>query len=108
MAMPTDRYGADRQPPGLRNIEGRMRTLPNVEHVGIINNILLNPLNESDRSINVDGFQPPKGERGFAIEYSTADSGFFEAAGIPLVSGRVFNSSDLPTTSPVALINEAM
>jgi predicted permease len=108
MAMPTDPYGADRQPPGLRNIEGRMRTLPNVEHVGIINNILLNPLSESDRSINVDGFQPPKGERGFAIEYSTADSGFFEAAGIPLVSGRVFNSSDLPTTSPVALINEAM
>jgi predicted permease len=108
MAMPTDRYGADRQQPALRDIERRMRALPNVENVGITNNILLNPLNESDRAINVDGFQPPKGERGFPVEYSTADSGFFDAAGIPLLSGRIFNSGDLPTTSPVAVIDDAM
>jgi predicted permease len=108
MAMPTDRYGADRQPPALRDMERRVRELPNIENVGIIDNILLNPLSESDRAVNVDGFQPPKGERGFHIEYAVADSGFFDAAGIRLVSGRLFNSGELPTTSRVALINEAM
>jgi predicted permease len=108
MAMPNDRYGATRQPEGLRGIERRTRALPEVENVGITNNLLLNQLNESDRAVNVDGFTPPKGERGFRIEYATADSGFFDAAGIALVSGRVFNSSDLPGTSPVAVIDEVM
>jgi putative ABC transport system permease protein len=108
MAMPGDRYGADRQPAGLREIERRVRAIPNVEHVGIVNNIMLNPLNESDRPVNVDGFQPPKGEQGFATEYSIADSGFFNAAGIQVVSGRSFDSGDLPATPRVAMINEAM
>jgi predicted permease len=108
MAMPTDRYGLDRQPQGLREIEQRMRALPNVENVGIIENVLLNALNESDQAINVDGFTPPKGESGFSVQYTPTDSGFFDAAGIRLLSGRVFNSSDLPTTPRVAVINEAM
>ena len=108
MAMPTDRYGPTRQPEALRGIEQRMRGLPEVENVGITNNVLLNQLNESDRAVNVDGFTPPKGERGFRIEYTTADSGFFDAASIGLVSGRLFNSSDLPGTPPVTVINEVM
>ena len=108
MALPTDRYGPTRQPEGLRGIERRMRSLPEVLSVGITNNLLLNQLNESDRAVNVDGFTPPKGERGFRTEYTTADSGFFDAAGVTLVSGRLFNSSDLPGTQPVAVIDEAM
>jgi predicted permease len=108
MAMPSDRYGTERQPDGLRRIETAMRSLPDVQSVGITNNILLNPLNESDRAVNVDGFVPPKGERGFRTEYATADSGFFDAAGIPLLSGRVFNAADLPTSDRVAIVDEAM
>lgn len=108
MAMPSDRYGVERRPQAVAEIERRMRALPAVDGVGIINNILLNPLNESDLSVNVAGVQPPPGERGFPIEYSNADSGFFDAAGIGLVSGRLFNSGDLPSTSRVAIVNEVM
>lgn len=108
MAMPSDRYGVERRPQAVAEIERRMRALPAVDGVGIINNILLNPLNESDLSVNVAGVQPPPGERGFPIEYSNADSGFFDAAGIGLVSGRLFNFGDLPSTSRVAIVNEVM
>jgi predicted permease len=108
MALPTDRYDSTRRQPAIAQIEERMRGLSGVEHVGVINNILLNPLSENDRTINVDGFQPPKGEPGFAIQNTVADSGFFDAAGIQLVRGRLFNSADRRGTTRVAVINEAL
>ncbi|HEY5062724.1 MAG TPA: FtsX-like permease family protein, partial [Gemmatimonadaceae bacterium] len=82
--------------------------LPGVASVGVIENILLNPLSQNSEGINVDGFQPPKGETSFDIDYTTADSGFFDAAGIRLLSGRLFNASDTPTAQRVAVINEVM
>lgn len=108
MAMPTDRYDAAHRPQALAELVRRARELPDVEAVGIVNNILLNPLNESDVAVNVEGFTPPKGERGFVIETTSADSGFFDAVGIKLSSGRLFNATDLPNTPRVAVINEAM
>ena len=108
MAMPVDRYDTTRRPQAVAELVRRARALPDVESVGVINNLLLNPLNESDVSVNVEGFTPPKGERGFTVETTPADSGFFDAVGIKLVSGRLFGASDLPNTPRVAVINEVM
>jgi putative ABC transport system permease protein len=65
-------------------------------------------LGNNSRTVNVDGFQPPKGTTGFDIDATSADSGFFDAAGLKLVSGRVFNSSDTPDREKVAIVNQAM
>jgi predicted permease len=108
MAVPPDRYDSVRRVQTVDEIERRVRASAGVSHVGITGNILLNPLNESDRAINVDGFAPPKGERGHAIMFATADSGYFDAIGLKLVSGRVFTSSDRPGMPRVAVINEAL
>lgn len=38
----------------------------------------------------------------------TSSAGYFRAMGMPLVAGREFNAQDLPNTTSVAIINEAM
>jgi predicted permease len=108
MAMPTDRYDSVRRLQTVDEIERRLRATAGIAHVGITGNILLNPLNESDRAINVDGYAPPQGERGHAIMFATADSGYFDAIGLELVSGRVFTSTDRPGMPRVAVINQAL
>src|SRR4029079_490989 len=81
IAVPNDRYDSVRRAQVVDEIERRVRANAGVLHAGITGNILLNPLNESDRAINVDGYAPPKGERGHATQFATADSGYFAAAG---------------------------
>lgn len=108
MATPNDRYDTTRRAQTIAEIERRVLASSGARHVGITGNILLNPLNESDRAINVDGYAPPKGEQGHAIQFATADSGYFDAAGLTLVSGRVFSSADRAGTPRVVVINEAL
>jgi hypothetical protein len=57
--------------------------------------------------VNVDGFEPPEGRDGFRIDRSEADAGFFEAAGIRILSGRNFADSDDEDAPRVAIVNEA-
>ena len=73
-----------------------LRARDDVSNVGVIEFMLLNALGNNSRTVNVDGFQPPKGTTGFDIDATSADSGFFDAGGLTLVSGRLFNSADVP------------
>jgi predicted permease len=108
MALPGDRYPAERRQQAVADIERRMRGLDDVTGVGVIEFMLLNALGNNSKTVNVDGFQPPKGTTGFDIDATTADSGFFDAAGLTLVRGRVFNSSDVPGRDRVAIVNQVM
>jgi predicted permease len=108
MALPRDRYPAERRVQAIEEIERRMRALDDVTGVGAIDNMLVNALGDNSRIINVDGFQPPKGTTGFEIDATAADSGFFDAAGLTLVAGRLFNSSDVPGRQLVAIVNQVM
>ncbi|MGH7620495.1 MAG: ABC transporter permease, partial [Gemmatimonadaceae bacterium] len=108
MALPVDRYAADRRVQAVADIERRVRGQDDVSGVGVIEFMLLNALGNNSRTINVDGFQPPKGTTGFEIDATSADSGFFDAAGVTLTRGRLFNSSDTPDRERVVLINETM
>jgi putative ABC transport system permease protein len=108
MALPTDRYPAARREQAVADIERRMRALDDVTGVGSVEFMMLNALGNNSRIVNVDGFQPPKGTTGFDIDATTADSGFFDAAGLKLLQGRTFNSSDGPGREQVVVINEAM
>lgn len=108
MAAPNDRYDSTRRAQVIEEIERRVLGSSGARHVGITGNILLNPLSENDRTINVDGYAPPPGEPGYAIQFATADSGYFDAMGLKLVRGRAFNSSDRPGRNRAAVINEAL
>src|SRR6185503_18895231 len=67
IGIPTDRVPGERRQLLIEEIGRRMRDLSGVEAVGLIDNLMLNPLSQQSRGITVEGFVPPKGERGFNI-----------------------------------------
>jgi macrolide transport system ATP-binding/permease protein len=107
-AIPTDRYDSTRTLLLLDEIERKSAAIPGVHAVGVIDNMLLNPLSQQSKRITVAGFTPPKGQAGFEIDYAVADSGFFGASGIGIVRGRGFSAMDTRTSPRVAIINEVM
>jgi predicted permease len=107
-AVPTDRYDAQRRLLLIDEIEKRVREIPGVTSVGVTGNILLNTLTQQDRTVNVEGFVPPKGQLGFVVDAAAADSGYFEAAGVKILRGRPFTAADAPGAPHVAVINEVM
>ncbi|HET9982947.1 MAG TPA: ABC transporter permease [Longimicrobiales bacterium] len=106
-AVPSNRYVGDHSRQLVREIEDRIRALPGVVSVGTIANMHLNALSTSTGAVNVDGYDPPKGQTGFEIDQTEADAGFFDAAGIPILRGRDFGPTDLPGGPRVAIVNEA-
>ncbi len=108
MALPSDRYPGERRMQVVAEIERRVRGLDDVSGAGVISDMLLNSLGSNSQRITVDGVQPPPGQTAFDIDQTTADSGLFDAIGLTLVRGRVFNSSDTPARDRVAIVNQAM
>ena len=104
--IPADKYDSTRRLALLDEIERRAASISGVRSVGVIDNILLNPLSQQSRTVNVAGFTPPKGELGFDIDWAVADSGFFDAAGVSIVRGRNFTHADGPDAPRVAIVNE--
>lgn len=47
-------------------------------------------------------------EEGLRMNFNLAGPGYFEAMGIPLVSGRAFSVDDLPSGQRVAVVNEVL
>ncbi len=92
----------------IRSFEERALAIPGVQAVGLTGNLHMNTLSFSTNDINVDGFDPPPGRQGHLIDRTEVDAGFFDAAGISIVSGRNFDDSDVADGQQVAIINEAM
>jgi predicted permease len=60
------------------------------------------------RSVFIEGQEPPPGGRGVLVQTNNIASGFFETMGIPLLQGRDFNETDNEKVPKVMIINEAM
>lgn len=106
--MPAERYPASEGREFVRRMEARLRELPGVTAVGITGNIHLNLINTNWMDVNVDGHAPPSGDPAFQIDQTIVDPGFFEAAGVQLLEGRVFDERvDLADAPPVVVVNRA-
>jgi putative ABC transport system permease protein len=110
-----------RQTEFLNDALARVRAIPGVESAGITGalpiadpdgfpNGLYLILNGQPSPTNFDQarrmWQNPK-QTGTA-DYAVASGEFFQAAGIPLIRGRLFNAQDGPETPHVALITQAL
>jgi predicted permease len=90
---------------------GRMlreiRALPGVTSVGLGSTV---PLHESDFGLGVkaEGRPTAVAEANPRASVRTADPGFFQAAGIPLLRGRGFASTDQPGAGRVVVINQVL
>ncbi|HKA17140.1 MAG TPA: ABC transporter permease [Blastocatellia bacterium] len=60
------------------------------------------------RSVFIEGQEPPPGGRGVLVQTNNIATGFFETLGIPLLQGRDFTETDNQQAPKVMIINEAM
>jgi predicted permease len=97
----------------------RLKQIPGVHKVGAISNLpmegglpdgtfLLMTPNEVPKT--ADGFAPllQQKERLGIADFGVATDGYFQALGIPLIRGRIFDEHDGPDTAHVAVISESL
>ena len=77
---------------------------PGVQSVGMTDDPVL-AQSDSTFSIAVPGYQPQEGER-MSFEWEHVTPAYFGALELPVVTGRVFNDGDTPTSAKVAIVND--
>jgi len=108
LTFPPAKYPKAQRLLAQRALSARLRELPGVVSVGIIDNLPLNLLNESDVEVNAPGVLPPAGSTGFTADVAVVDTGYFGAAGIRVLRGRDFLATDADSAPRVIIINEAL
>jgi putative ABC transport system permease protein len=91
-----------------RDWQSRVAALPEAQSVCLADESLLNGTGYRDGyKLQTPGAEPiPSGARNFGS--LTISPNYFATVGIPLMRGRDFAESDLGSSSPVAIINEAL
>jgi predicted permease len=105
--MPVARSTPEEAVQRTRRFLERFRAQPGVEAAGLIWPLPLE-FSSSHTDFTIDGHVVPSGREALRAERAIVDGGFFDAAGIAIVSGRTFNETDRRDTRSVAVISEAM
>ncbi len=107
IVAPAQKYSEEQAALFFEQLQRRFTEIPGVNSVGFIDNLHLNPLNNQFVRLMVDGVEPPPGADYYSVDYADIDDRFLDAAGVPLVSGRLFDASDAADGEPVAMVSEA-
>ncbi len=111
LTMEVPLSGGGRSDADVKALYGRMkdavRGLPGVREVGIGSTM---PLRSTVFQLDVkgEGRTLAAGEPQPRAELRTADPGYFVAAGIPLLKGRDFTTTDRDSSQKVVIINQTM
>jgi predicted permease len=106
--VPVDRYPPDEGRILYRRALEDIGLMPGVTAVGLTSNMHLNVLNTSWEDVNIDGHTPPPGHQAFQIDSNVSDAGWFGAAGVRLLRGRLFDDAvDLAGAPRVVIVNQA-
>ena len=104
---PVTRSTPEDHVPRTRRVLERFRSLPGVDAAGLVWPLPLE-FSSSSTDFTIDGRVAPPGREAFRAERAIVDGGFFDAAGVAIVSGRTFNDADRRDTRSVAVISQAM
>jgi putative ABC transport system permease protein len=104
---PITKASADDAAQRTRILRQHFQAEPGVEAVGLVWPLPLE-LSSSNTNFTIDGRALPAGQEAFRADRIFADGGFFDAAGVAIVSGRAFNDGDRSDSQPVAIISQAM
>ncbi len=106
-SLPDHSYASDAELVALRRrILERVRAVPGVESAATIKALRLGDDGEVFRFTVVGQTPPPPGSEPVAVHYPVSAE-FFRTLGVPLLSGRDFNSGDHLEAPTVGLVSEA-
>ncbi|HKR10477.1 MAG TPA: ABC transporter permease, partial [Pyrinomonadaceae bacterium] len=92
----------------MQQLETNLKAAPEVSSVGFVTRLpLMSALNNVTTFLAIEGRQVPIGERP-EIDFRRASTGYFQAMGIPLLSGRLVTEQDVTNNTHSVLINETM
>jgi putative ABC transport system permease protein len=106
VSLPSVRYSSAQQADFYDRLLDRISVLPGVSSASAVFPL---PLSENavDVSFLIEGQSFPKGQEPLT-QYRWSRPGYFGAIGIPLVSGRDFESGDDQNSRPVIIINRTL
>jgi predicted permease len=108
MTLPSSRYASlDRIVALYRGALERLRTLPEVEAVGLGETVPMGGAGEST-GVRIAGRSTARTEEQPFANYTIGSPGYFAAVGTPLLRGRDFLETDVADSLPVAIVNRAM
>ncbi len=106
--LPAERYQAvDARAAFHRDFQAAVRAIPGVQAIGSAVVIPLTGNNWTAPFERLDEPVPP-GERPPDVGWQLASGGYFEAMGIPLLSGRLFDERDGPDGPPTVIVSRAI
>ncbi len=106
LSLPLARYAEGEQIPFYQSLYERIQSLPGVRAVGGTNILPLSD-NYSSDAFQIDDRPASPGERP-AAEARSVGAGYYEAMGIPLLRGRLFDERDIAGAARVVVISESM
>jgi predicted permease len=106
-AIPGARYDDADIKQILNELGRQFKARPDVKAAGFITNLHLSQTSTSTATVVVDGVPAPDDRAGHVVDYAAADAAFFEAAGIPLIDGRLFDSRDTNAVADVIIVSQA-
>jgi predicted permease len=109
LRLPTARYKEDPQIVGFfRQAKERIRALPGVRSVGMVNFLPLYGGLGSSTHFAIEGRPAPPPGEGPGTNVRVADSGYFGAMSIPLLRGRNFTDVEDSEARHVVIISDSM
>lgn len=102
ISPPATRYSdGPARVPLYEAIEERLEALPGVAAVGLVGVAPMSGV--SNGNVEVEGGPAPA----VTGDYQVASASYFDAVGIPLLRGRLFENGDLPETEHVVVVSRA-
>jgi len=98
-------YSKDKGKAFFDNLIERTKTIPGVESASLTSHLQLGTVIWGE-FINVEGHQPPPGERGFTVNSMSVGPDFFKTMGTKVLRGREFTARDTEGAPRVVIINE--
>jgi predicted permease len=89
------------------NLIERTRNIPGVESASLTSHLPLGNVSWT-HTVNIEGHQPPSGDRGFGVSAMSVGPDYFKTMGTTILRGREFNARDVEGAPGVVIINEEM
>ncbi len=93
ISVPYSETAAERVPSFFARLADRISALPGVRYAGATKNAPFSFTNSWMAVLRLDRPEPVSGELSVA-DYRSATPGYFQAIGLPLIKGRMFNDGD--------------